>query len=76
MKESGGLGVLDEEGTKEMEEMKKSKTADRWTRNQMRDADCGSDEGSEPGVGENPPETKKKEKRRKRRKKIRRKRRP
>ena len=30
----------------------------------------------EPGVGENPPETKKKEKRRKRRKKIRRKRRP
>ena len=51
VKESGGLGVLDEEGTKEMEEMKKSKTADRWTRNQMRDADCGSDEGSGAGGG-------------------------
>ena len=51
VKESGGLGVLVEEGTKEMEEMKKSKTADRWTRNQMRDADCGSDEGSGAGGG-------------------------
>jgi hypothetical protein len=51
VKESGGLGVLDEEGTKEMEEMKKSKTAYRWTRNQMRDADCGSDEGSGAGGG-------------------------